>query len=330
MSISHSNRNAPLSRAIMAVRADLVHIRDKRAVRSCIAALQIPLAIETPPAGLTFRSRGSTFKKRATWRVSALMEALHELLPRQGPGRRRPFRLRCARNRGGAALGRSRRILGAARAAACEPPHGRPVRVLRSLRSGGIQERAWPRCPATSAHRAVDAHLPLRRRDHSSRQPRREGGDPSGRSELDDRRTRHRAFGAHCAGASGRWRAAAWPAVLGRHAEREGRDRSGLCASRRQRAADGERRGEDGAHRCGLDVRHALAAQDHVGDTVRRCLARCGRHDAARCRVRGARHLYRGGRARHFRRQVRAQASSSCSVRPIASPLRRPSRAASR
>ena len=91
-----------------------------------------------------------------------------------------------------------------------------------------------------------------------------------------------------------------------------------------------QRRGQDRSCRRRFDVRHALAAQDHVGDAVRRCLARCGHHDAARCRVRGARHLYRGGRARYFRRQVRRQASFSCSVRPTASPLRRPSRAASR
>ena len=42
-----------------------------------------------------------------------------------------------------------------------------------------------------------------------------------------------------------------------------------------------QRRGEDRAHRCGLAVRHALAAQDHVGDPVRRCVARRG-HDGCR------------------------------------------------
>ena len=47
---------------------------------------------------------------------------------------------------------------------------------------------------AASAHRPVDGHLPVRRRDHASRQPRVRAADPPGRGQLDDRRPRHHAL----------------------------------------------------------------------------------------------------------------------------------------
>ena len=72
-------------------------------------------------------------------------------------------------------------------------------------------------------------------------------------------------------------RAAARAAVLGRDAERQGGDRGELCPSGRQRAADRECGGQDRARDRGLAVRRAFAARDHVGDAVRRCLARCRR-----------------------------------------------------
>ena len=45
-----------------------------------------------------------------------------------------------------------------------------------------------------SAHRPVDADLPVRRRNDPSRQRRSQGDDPSRRGQLDDGRKRHRPF----------------------------------------------------------------------------------------------------------------------------------------
>ena len=55
-------------------------------------------------------------------------------------------------------------------------------------------------------------------------------------------------------------------------------------------------------------VRSPLATTSET--LVRRRFARGWRRDAARCRLRGARHLYRGGRDRCFRRQVRRRPAS--------------------
>ena len=98
----------------------------------------------------------------------------------------------------GAAHGRSRRrLLGAARAAVGALAHGRAVHFFRSFRAGRIPRRQRARRAAASAYRARHRHLSVRRRDHAPRQPRHRGADQAGRSELDDRRARHRAFRAH-------------------------------------------------------------------------------------------------------------------------------------
>ena len=88
-----------------------------------------------------------------------------------------------------------------------QAPHGRPLHLLRSLRSGGIQRRRRHRRPPASPYRPLDGHVPVRRRDHPSRQPRQRRADPSRRGELDDRRTRDRSFRAHRAGSPRRRRA---------------------------------------------------------------------------------------------------------------------------
>ncbi len=50
---------------------------------------------------------------------------------------------------------------------------------------------------AASAYRPRHRHLPVRRRDRASRQPRHPHADPARRGQLDDRGPRYRAFRAH-------------------------------------------------------------------------------------------------------------------------------------
>ena len=89
---------------------------------------------------------------------------------------------------------------------------------------------------AASAHRPRDGDVPVRGRDHASRQPRLGAADPPGRRELDDRRARHRALRAHAA------RACARPArALARHPDRGWRcrrARGGRAALRALRTAE--------------------------------------------------------------------------------------------
>ncbi len=111
---------------------------------------------------------------------------------------------------------------------------GRTVHFLRSLRPGSFRagDSAYRRCPAASAHRPVDRQLPVRRRDHASRQRRLRTGDTPRRGELDDRGPRHHAFRALRAGARRRRHDARHPGV-GRVAGRRRRDRAVVRASRR-------------------------------------------------------------------------------------------------
>ena len=84
-----------------------------------------------------------------------------------------------------------------------QAPDGRAVHLLRPHGAGGFRagHPAQRRRAAASAHRPVDRHLPVRRRDHASRQRRLRAGDPAGRGQLDDRRARHHPLRALRAGA---------------------------------------------------------------------------------------------------------------------------------
>ena len=145
--------------------------------------------------------------------------------PDKDPKRRRRAGLRRHRTDDRSAQRRSRRLLGAPRAAPQQAAHGRPLHLLRSFRAGRVPQRPGHRRAAASAYRARHRHLPVRRRDHAPRQPRHRGADPPGRGQLDDRGTRHRAFRAHRAGAPHGRRAAARTAVLGRPAGQRRGDR---------------------------------------------------------------------------------------------------------
>ena len=127
---------------------------------------------------------------------------------------------------------RPRRLRGGPRAAVRQAAHGGPVHLLRPHGPGGFPARhpAHRGRAAPSAHRPRDAHLSLRGRDHAPRQRRLGTADPPRRSELDDRRARHHAFGALRARAA-RGRAHGRHPGLDRAAEGEGRDRPGVLAS---------------------------------------------------------------------------------------------------
>ena len=143
-----------------------------------------------------------------------------------------------------AAGARSRRLRGAPRAALGAPADGRAVHLLRSDGAGGVPARPGHRRAAASAHRARHRDLPVRGRDHPSRQPRHAAADPTGRGQLDDRRARHRPFRAHRArGAHGRRQAVRHPdlggaarACRGDRARLQPSRGGGAAADRRSRA----------------------------------------------------------------------------------------------
>ena len=72
-------------------------------------------------------------------------------------------------------------------------PHGGTVHLLRPHGAGRFCAPESPRGRRASAspYRAGDGHLPVRRRDHASRQPGLGAADPPRRSQLDDGRPRH-------------------------------------------------------------------------------------------------------------------------------------------
>ena len=196
----------------------------------------------------------------------------HEFLPRQRPRRRRQIPVRCAEDGDRAAhRGPRRRLHGAARAAVDPVAHGRAVRVLRSFRADRVQVRQRPRRAPASAYRARHRHLPVRRRDHAPRQPRHRGADPARRGQLDDRRPRHRAFGAHRHRAPRQGRQPARLADVGRAAGGEGGDGAGFRASRGRRVSDGRGQRHLGARGGRRRLWPALAGRVRVRDAVRRC-----------------------------------------------------------
>ena len=127
---------------------------------------------------------------------------------------------------------RPRRLRGGPRAAVRQAAHGGPVHLLRPHGPGGFPARrpAHRGRAAPPSHRAIDAHLSLRGRNHAPGQRRLGTADPPRRSELDDRRARHHAFGALRARAA-RGRAHGRHPGLDRAPEGEGRDRPGVLAS---------------------------------------------------------------------------------------------------
>ena len=163
------------------------------------------------------------------------------------------------------------------------------VHLLRSFRTGRVPRRPRDRRAAASPYRPCHRHLPVRRRDHASRQPWHRRGDPSGRSQLDDRGPRHRSFRAHRARSPQGRRADPRPAVLGGAAgiaTRRPSRASRTTTARRFRSSAARARpcaSSPAALRC------AFTGADALGHAVRRCDARGGRDAAGRRRHRGAR-----------------------------------------
>ena len=161
-----------------------------------------------------------------------------------------------------AAHGRSRRLCGAPRAAVGAHAHGRAVHFLRSFRPGRIPRRQRARRAAASAYRACHRHLSVRRRDHAPRQSRHRGGDQAGRSELDDRRPRHRPFRAHASGAARRSRAHPRPADVGGAAGGERGNGGRLRASRNGGISDHQGQRQERARRRRLALWRVLTGAD--------------------------------------------------------------------
>ena len=140
--------------------------------------------------------------------------------------------------------------------------------------------------------------------------------DPAGRRELDDRRARHRPFGAHPPEPRARRHAAARHPDLGRAAARRRGGRAGVRAPRGATPAGGRGRGRAasassparvcGAALAGRGSSRRLFYADAVLDA--------GRELAARRRARGARGLRRRRRGRGRRRPVRGRPRCSCSA----------------
>ena len=152
----------------------------------------------------------------------------------------------------------------------------------------------------------VHGHLPVRRRDHASRQPRLRAGDPSRRGQLDDGRPRHHAFGALRARAPRGRRDARHPGV-GRAAARARGDatrrscitRAPTCRRSRPAACG---RASSRAKRFGAKA----AVQDALAAVLCALAARRGRAGAdARRALSRARRLRRGGHRRGRRPRLR-------------------------
>ena len=114
------------------------------------------------------------------------------------------------------------RLPGSPRAADRQAPAGRAVHLLRPHGAGHPAGRPGARRPAASAYRPVDRDLPVRRQDQASRFARHGNGDPARRRESDDRRPRHRPFGAHAGRTARRADVDLRPADMAGAARRQG------------------------------------------------------------------------------------------------------------
>ena len=172
-------------------------------------------------------------------------------------------------------------VFGAPRAAVGAHAHGRAVHLLRPFRAGGIPRRRRARCAAASAYRARHRHLSVRRRDHASRQPRHRAGDPAGRSELDDGRPRHRAFGAHRRRTSARPAARSTACRCGSRCRR--RTRKWRPASRTTRRRN-FRSSPTTARPCASSSARSTAPSRRCRPCTKRCSATCISRPARHCR----------------------------------------------
>ena len=180
-----------------------------------------------------------------------------------------------------AARPRSRRVRGPAPAARLAPPDRRAVRVLRPLRADGPRAgTGHGRAPAP-AHQPGDRDVPVRGRDRPPRQPRIAPADRRRRHQLDDRRARHRAFGAHRSRAARRRLDRARHPAVGRPAARRRGDRAGVSSPRGRHAAVAAPAGRRDPRAGGRGVRPALAGQDVLAAGLRRRRDGGGRVDRA-------------------------------------------------
>ena len=160
---------------------------------------------------------------------------------------------------------------------------------------------AQRRRAAASAHRAVDGHLPVRRRDHASRQRRLRAADPAGRGQLDDGGSRNHPFRALRASTRGRRHDARHPGV-GRAAAASTRKPSPRSRITPRRTCPRSRVAGVGAADRRQRVRRACARQDPLADVLRALATAAGREGAIAGRVSRA----RGVRRRRHRRRRRA------------------------
>ena len=151
---------------------------------------------------------------------------------------------------------------------------------------------AQRRRAAASAHRAVDGFVPVRRRDHASRQRGLRAADPAGRAQLDDGGSRNHPLRAFRASTCGGRHDARHPG-MGRAAPRARGNRALVLASRRGGPAHvREWRVVGAAHRR-QRVRRACARQDPLADVLRPLATAAGGEGAIAGRVSGTRGIRR-------------------------------------
>ena len=194
-------------------------------------------------------------------------------------------------------------------------PHARrrmvgPFIFFDHFGPGGVQRRQGHRRAAASAYRARHRDLPVRRRDHASRQPRHRGADPARRGQLmtagrgivHSERTApdHRAGGERLHGLQ------CWVAHAG--GGRGDRRRASRITSR-----PSCRSWPRTARPCASSLGSLYGERSPVPTLSRHHLrrrdARARRRAADRRRHRGARALHRVGRDRHRGRPLRAPVS---------------------
>ena len=229
----------------------------------------------------------------------------HELATLPRPRAGRPTLGRGDRDDHRAARRRPRRDGGAPSAACRRAPDGRPLHLHRPDGTGRVPYRPGNRRAAAPAYQPGDGHLPARGRDPAPGQPGHQPGDPPGRRQLDARRARHRAFGAHGARAARQRPTALRHADLGRPARRRRGERARLRPPPRGGAAAACRRSAGLAADRGGGARVAVAAGHRLGDALRRCRAWGRRPARGRSRLRGAGDLHPGRAGGGGRRRPR-------------------------
>ena len=217
---------------------------------------------------------------------------MHELEPAACARRSRCGRHRRHRDADRAALGRPWRIRGPPRFACAAAADGRPVHLLRPLRTGGDPRRAGSRCASPPPYRARDRHLSLSRRDPASRQRGLETDHPARRRQLDGGRARHHPFRANAR--RGPQEAAQWlrASDLGRAAGARTRKRRRASSTTPGRRCRSSRAKASASAHPRPRLWRSGAGQGVFRDLLRRRRAKTRRAHAPSRRSRGAWRLY--------------------------------------